>query len=207
MGLGKIKQGSSSECTGTFVLYEEQMLRLLACPKPAHDQLCFELPMLMGFRSEEVCTWKAEYIDFERGDTLVFDAKKHELVAVPLNIQVAAHAEQVLKGRSKGYVLENLSSAWRERFEAPSTVAVWYIWKKWEKRLGLPNANEIKPLTGCQFLAAEWFYRFKLNLVTLQMIMRHGDSRVTLGYVSHLIFYEDLSRLQTVPIQPNESSS
>jgi integrase len=170
------------------------MLKLLAFPKPVHDQLCIELPCLMGFRAQEVCTWRAEYIDFEHGDTLVLDAKKKKLFQVPLNIQVATHAEQLLKGRREGYVIQSTSNAQQDPNRPLTPTSIWYIWRKYATLAGLPNALEISPVSGRRFFAAEWYYRQQLSLMTLSMIMRHSNVRVTLGYVQHLVFYEDLKR-------------
>lgn len=169
-------------------------MKLLAFPKPTHDQLCIELPCLMGFRALEVATWRAEYIDFDHGDTLVFDAKKKKLFQVPLNVQVAAHAEQLLKGREEGYVLRSRSNAQTDPNRHLTPNMIWHVWRKWTVCARLFNWEEFNPLRGRQFFAAEWYHRQKLSLMTLCMIMRHGDPRVTLGYVQHLIFYEDLKR-------------
>jgi len=177
-----------------YVIYRDQMLKLLAARKSPHDQLCIALPCLMGFRSEEVTTWKAEHIDFDNGDTFVMDAKKHRLFKVPLNIQVAACAEKVLEGRTEGYVVENESTAWRNRAEPLSVTAIWYLWKRNIEPLNLANASEISPIVGRRFFAAEWFYNQHLSLVTLSMLMRHADVKVTLEYVRKLIFYHDLKK-------------
>lgn len=174
----------------TFILYRNQMLRLLSFPKPVFDQLCIELPCLMGFRSSEVTSWMAEYIDFQNMNTLVMDAKKKVLFTVPLNLYVAKHAEEVLDGEAHGIVLRSRSN--RNRGERLTPFAVWHIWKKYTTRL--PNAKDISPLTGRQFFAAEWYYKQGLSLVTLQLIMRHARFETTIGYVRNLIFQEDVQR-------------
>lgn len=177
----------------SFIIYREQMFRLLAAEMSAHDKLAVELPCLMGFRAKEVATWRAEYIDWEHGDTFVMDAKKHKLFLVPLNRSVARHAMQVLNGRREGYVIQNTSSAWRGRAEkALSPIAIWYIWNKHTERLGLLNAEDISPITGRRFFAASWYHWLHLPLTTLSLIMRHADAKITLDYVMKLVFYEDL---------------
>ena len=176
----------------TFVLYRIQMLKLLSFPKPMFDQLALELPCLMGFRASEVASWMAEYIDYQNMNTLVMDIKKKKLFTIPLNIYVANHAEEVLDGRSKGYVLRSRSNRNRNQKLTPTTI--WYIWDKWTKQAGLPNAKDISPLTGRQFFAAYWYHWLQQSLMTLSLIMRHSDPRVTLGYVQHLVFYEDVKR-------------
>lgn len=170
------------------------MLKLLAFPKPSHDQLCIELPCLMAFRAKEVCTWRAEYIDFENGNTLVLDAKKKKLFQIPLNIQVAAHAEKLLNGRRKGYLIQSTSNAQKDPNRPLNPISIWYIWRKWTTKARLFNWKEFSPLVGRRFFAAEWYHRQRLSLMTLCMIMRHSDPRITLGYVQHLIFYEDLKQ-------------
>ena len=176
----------------SFVIYRRQMLQLLAYPKPAHDQLCIELPCLMGFRASEVTTWRAEYIDFDNGDTLVMDCKKNKLLQIPLNIQVAAHTEKVLNGRREGLVLRSRSN--RNLGGRLTRVSIWYSWRRWAKRAKLLNWREFSPVVGRRFFAAEWFHHQRLSLLTLSMVMRHVEPRVTLGYVQRLIFYEDLRR-------------
>jgi len=178
----------------SFLLYRRQMLELLRWPKPAFEQLAIELPCLMGFRPEEVGTWRAEYIDFQHGDTQVLDARKHRLFTVPMNTQAARHAEQVLNGRSSGYVLKNRSSAWRNRDQPIRPTAVWYIWSKWTKKAGLKNAADISPVVGRRFFAAEWYYGQGLSLVTLQRILRHTHYETTIRYVQGLVFHEDIKR-------------
>jgi len=178
----------------TFVLYRRLMLRLLRWPKPAFDQLAIELPCLMGFRAKEVCTWRAEYIDWVNGETLVLDAKKHRIYSVPLNNQVARHAEEVLNGRGEGYVLQSRSTAWTRKDKPLSTTAIWYIWDKWTKAAGIGTLVSLSPVVGRRFFAAEWFYGQGLSLVTLQRILRHTESETTLRYVRSLVFFEDVKR-------------
>jgi len=168
------------------------MLRLITFPKPAHAQLCLLLPTTMGFRANEVCTWRAEYIDFNKGDTFVMDAKKKKLFQIPLNIQVAALTEKLLKGRREGYVLKSRSN--RNPGDPLSPFAIWHTWRKWAVKARLPNPEEFSPAVGRRFFAAEWYHRQRLSLMTLSMIMRHSEPRITLGYVQKLIFYEDLKQ-------------
>lgn len=176
----------------TFILYRNQMLRLLAYPKPVRDQLAIELPCLMGFRAKEVCTWRAENIDFRNMNTLVLDAKKKTLFTVPLNLYVAEHAEIVLNGRAEGVVLRSQSD--RNRGDELTPTAIWYIWDRWTKEAKLPNAKDISPLTGRQWFACEWFHVQKQPLATLSLIMRHNNAKVTLDYALRLIPYEEVKR-------------
>lgn len=178
----------------TFVLYRRQMIRLLRYPKPPFDQLALELPMLMGFRAAEVTTWRAEYIDYALGDTLVLDAKKKALFSVPLATTVARHAEEVLNGRSKGLVLRSRSYAQQDPTRPLTTTTIWNIWRKWTRKAGLPDALHISPVVGRRFFAAEWYHSQELSLVTLQKILRHARPMTTLHYVQSLVFYKDVKR-------------
>ena len=178
----------------TFVLYRRQMLALLRFPKPAFDQLAIELPMLMAFRSAEVATWRAEYIYFQTMDTLVLDAKKKQLLLVPMQPQVARHTEQVLNGRSRGLVLRSRSNAQQDPDRPLRTESIWQIWHKWNRLVGLPNGLHISPIDGRRFFAAEWYHRKKKPLISLQKVMRHKNPLTTLQYVQSLIFYEDVKR-------------
>jgi len=186
--------GATVQAGPTYVLYRRQILRLLAWPKPAFDQLMLELPCLMGFREEELRTWRAEYIRWLDGETKVLDARRHSLETVPLNTQAARHAEEVLHARSKGLVLQRRRHTSLDPDRPISRTAVWYIWSKWTARAGLPNAAEISPIVGRRFFAAEWYYGQGLSLVTLQRIMRHKRFETTIRYVRGLVFFEDVKR-------------
>jgi len=178
----------------SYVIYRRLMLELLRRQKPVFDQLAIELPCLMGFRPEEVGTWRAEYIDFVNGDTQVLDAKKHRLFAVPLNTQVAKHAEEVLGPRSNGLVLQSRSNRQQDPEKPLSTVAVWYIWQKWTQHVGAAAPISVSPVVGRRFFAAEWYYSQGLSLVTLQRILRHSHFETTVRYVQSLVFHEDVKR-------------
>jgi len=200
----------------SYVVYRRQMLELLRMPKPAFDQLAIELPCLMGFRAKEVTTWRAEWIDCVNGDTLVLDAKKHRLFPVPLNSQVARHAEELLRGRDEGYVLQSRSNRQRDPDKPLTPIAVWYIWNKWVKTCGIFLQEAISPVVGRRFFAAEWYYSQGLSLVTLQRILRHTDIESTIRYVASLVFHEDVKRdydrfqlglMQEVPLTHDSLSS
>jgi len=178
----------------TFVLYRRQMIRLLAWPKPAFDQLVLELGALMGFREEEIRTWRAEWINWQESETRVLDARRHMLETVPLNTQAARHAETVLHGRSEGLVLQRRRHTSLDPDRPISRTAVWYIVQKWTAEAGLPNAAEISPVVLRRFFAAEWYYGQGLSLVTLQQIMRHKHFETTVRYVRGLVFFEDVKR-------------
>lgn len=187
-----VKTKIQTSSAKTFIVYRSQMLHLLSVPKPPFDQLAIELPCLMGFRASEVATWKAGYIDYPNMNTEVLDSKKKKLFTIPLNLYVAEHAEIVLEGRLEGNVLRSRSTRNLGQQLTPTTI--WYIWDKWTKEAGLPNAKDISPTTGRRFFAAEWYYHQKLSLVTLQMILRHSHFETTVRYVQGLVFYEDLKR-------------
>jgi len=182
---------TGKEC---YVLYRRLMLELLRWPKPAFDQLAIELPCLMGFRAEEVGTWRAEYLDFQNGDTQVLDAKKHRLFTVPLNTQAAKHAMEVLGSRGEGYVLQSRSSAWQRPNRPISPTSIWYIWRKWARAAIGSGPRHISPVVGRRFFAAEWYYSQGLSLVTLQRILRHTHFETTARYVAGLVFHEDVKR-------------
>ena len=167
-------------------------MKLLAYPKPVHDQLMIELPCLNGFRNREVTTWRAEDIDFQHGDTLVLDAKKHKTFKIPLNSMIAAHAEKLLDGRREGYVIVSTSN--RNPGKPLGPMAVWHVWRKWAVKAGLFNWRAFSPIVGRRFFAANWYHRHKLSLMTLCMVMRHANPGMTLEYVNKLIFYEDLKK-------------
>jgi len=176
----------------TLLVYRRQILEVLRWPKPAFDQLALELPTLMGFRPEEVATWRAEYIDWLNSETLVLDAKKHKLFPVPLNTQAARHAEEVLGARRNGYVLRGRTKR-KPGEEKPLTgTAIWYIWQKWAQQACTFLPEKISPIDGRRLFAYEFYHRQPENLVELQVIMRHTSPGITLLYVSRLVCWDDV---------------
>jgi integrase len=176
----------------TFVICRRQIVQLLRWPKSDFDHLAIKLPCLMAFRPEEVCTWRAEFIDWENGETKVFDAKKHKLFVEPLNSQVAKHAQIVLAGRSEGYVLQGRTRHSLAEDEPLTPTAIWYIWRR-QVQLAVGSVPApISPVVGRRFFAYEMYHRQPENLVELQVIMRHSDPGITLHYVKGLSSWEDV---------------
>lgn len=179
----------------SFLIYRREIYRLLNAEKNARDQLMFELPCLMGFRSGEIGRWRIEHIDFQNGETLVFDSKKKTLLPMPLNVHVANLAMKVAGSRREGYVLKNRSRAHRGWTKPITQNAVWLVWQKYAHALDLfPKPSDYSPIVGRRFFAAEWFYTQKLSVVTLSRIMRHSHPMQTLDYVAHIMFAEDVKR-------------
>jgi len=116
------------------------------------------------------------------------------LFTVPLNTQVAKHAEEVLGPRSNGLVLQSRSNRQQDPEKPLSTVAVWYIWQKWAGVKSKLLGSNISPVVGRRFFAAEWYYSQGLSLVTLQRILRHTHFETTVRYVQSLVFHEDVKR-------------
>lgn len=138
----------------SFIIFRTEILRLLAQPKPSRDQLVFELPCLMGFRTQEIATWRAEYINFASSDCEVLDAKKHRLFTIPLNLAAGKHAEETLNGEVEGYVIKNQSNAWQGRNKPLSSRGLLGIWQKYAAQLDLwPSPNEYSPIVGRRFFA------------------------------------------------------
>jgi len=183
----------------SFLIYRREILRLIATEKSAHDALIIDLPCLMGFRSEEVTTWRLEWIDEKNEDCMVFDAKKHVLFPVPLHQVVEGHVEEVRDGRDEGLVIRNESTAWKS-WEGPiSTTAVWYTWRKWAKRLKLfPSPEAYSPIVGRRFFVKEFLRACRDDpvegLISCSKIVRHSDVRITLEYAERIMFYEDVKR-------------
>lgn len=182
----------------SYMLYRTIMLELLAKPKDPFEQLCFELPCLMGFRASEVCTWQAEWINPDAGECYVLDAKKHKLFPVALSYQVALHAEQLLAGRREGLVLQNRSNAWKQKCAGKpiSIQSLWHIWKKHTAPLGLPESVEISPVVGRRIYIALSIHTFKLSPLLVSKQVRHENTQQTLEYADHLFFIEDVKEQQ-----------
>jgi len=185
----------------SYMLYRNLMLKLLAKPKPAFEQLCFELPCLMGFRAHEVCTWRAEWINFNEGECYVLDSKKHELILVALSYHVAIHTEQELHGRKEGLVLQNRSNAWKNKcIDKPLSIqALWHVWDKHVKPLDLPKSIEISPIVGRRYYIAESIRGHDRSEQVVSIVskqVRHANSQQTRDYNDRLYFIEDVKKQQ-----------
>jgi len=182
----------------SWVIYVHEVIKILRFPKESVlDQLFFELPCLMAFRSKEVTTWRAEWINFEQEETLVLDAKKKKLFTVSLSRTVAKHAEEVLDGRSEGLVIQSTSSAWRWGKDKPlSNVAVWYKWHKYTSQMDLwPSPKDYSPIIGRPFAALMYMKahgRDYSAIPLLQRFLRHDRPETTWDYVARLYEPQDV---------------
>jgi len=176
----------------TSIVCRRQIVQLLQWPKSDFEHLAIKLPCLMAFRPEEVCTWRAEYIDWENGETQVLDAKKHKLFTVPLNGQIARHARLVLAGRTDGYVLQGRTRHSPAEDKPLTPTAIWFIWHKQVQLAVGAVPAPISPVVGRRFFAYEFYHRQPENLVELQVIMRHSDPGITLIYVRGLVCWDNV---------------
>jgi len=180
-----------------YVFIESELLRLRDFPKPPMDQLCFDLPCLMGFRAKEVTTLRIEWINFETEDTLVLDAKKHELFLVPANRRFLRHAEQVLNGRSEGPLV--VSESHRNYGEPLTTTAIWYKWLKGQKIISIyPYPGFYSPIWGRRLFIYRYIQDAMLpdgslpvsTVPELAAITRHSDPEEVWRYYCKLQPYE-----------------
>ena len=184
---------------GRIVIYRSHFARLLAWPKPLRDQLILELPTLQAFRSGEVSSFKAEYVDLERWDLQVLDSKKHKLSMVPLDPVVAEHlAEYILReGLTEGILLRALPKASRKTHKPGSKTKgiglsithIDRIWAKWCSASGVPYMSA---RMGRAYFATKWHFVEHKSLFNLMTILRHDDLQSTEHYLARIVTYEDV---------------
>lgn len=94
---GKWRGEEVGNARSLSLVYRERFERLLASPKNLRDQLVIELPTLQGFRTGEVSSFRAEWVDFDKGILLVLDSNKHQLFPLPLHPTVAKHIMEYMQ--------------------------------------------------------------------------------------------------------------
>ena len=177
---------------GKIVVYRSYFARLLAAPKPLRDQLIIELPMLMGFRTGEVCTAKKEHVNFESGDMQVYDSKKYRLYLVPLHPQVAKHLDKHIKKVDGNFLFtrsRKSGAKGKDPHLTDSTIQV--IWKKWCEAVGIPYMS---PRYGRAYFAVDWHMVRGKSIYGLMAVLRHERMDVTQKYLARIVSYEDVKR-------------
>ena len=196
-------QPSVKKAEGTersFTIYRAEVIRLLAHPKPSHDQVALELMALMGFRASECTTLRLEHCDFAHEECLVLDAKKHKLMTVILARSTARHIMECSRGRIEGLVVENLSTAWRGRNKPLSGEAIWYLVRRCaENAHSYPSPREYSPLVLRRFYIAATLEARKdeplpFVLIDIMKQVRHSDPRALWEYALKIRFKEDWQR-------------
>jgi integrase len=193
-----------------LVVVRGHILRLLKQPKPLRDQLLVELPCLQAFRTGEVSSLRAEWVDLERGDIQVLDSKKFEMFTQPIiSYDLVKHLDEYMKltGISEGILIQPLPNAHhigrkpgsKTVGAGLSTTQINRVWFKWEDICGIPK---MPARMGRAYKACSMLYGFsaatgrkapKKSIVCIMNLLRHNDIQTTEHYVSqsHLVNYED----------------
>jgi len=186
------------EKDGKIVVIRSHFAKLLSLNMSLRDRLLIELPTLEAFRTGEVSSLKAEYIDFERGDLRVLDSKKHKLFTVPLDPVLAVDLEKYMVERNitEGYLFKPRRKRKVGNKSVGASLTDWAIictWAKWCAAAGIPRMN---PRMGRAYFAVIEHYVLGKPLAYVQFMLRHDDLQSTEHYVcSRIVSYEDQKTL------------
>jgi len=176
---------------GKIIVYRRHFEKLLSFPKPLRDQLIIELPIKEGLRTTEVCTLRSQDVDFEHGDLWVLDSKKHRLMVIPLDAEVAQHLAEYIQahGVKEGILLaaERKSDRKGKRGRL-SKQAIEYLWNKWCRIVGIPKMS---PRYGRAYFAVDWHVVKGKSLIGLRNVLRHDEISSTEAYLNRIYSYED----------------
>ena len=155
------------------------------------DRLMFYLLLTRGLRTGEICSLKAEWVDFDNGLIYVMDSKKKVLLPLPLDVKAFNMFEQLLNGRRKGYVFLRARKQLQYAGKPMSVQGVWEFVKRIAEQAGVKNFN---PRMFRRHLAAFWMQKAGGHLAELQVIMRHANPQVTWEYANQFAFAEEISK-------------
>lgn len=175
------------------------------------DYLMIRLPMKIGLRTSEICTFRIEDINLRDRSFRVLDSKKKEKFPLPLDMITLELILNLIDEREKGFVFRRLTSRSDRTPEQPLTrKAVYLRIRQIGEEAGVEGFH---PRVLRRYFAAMWVYgdpalppqqRKRGSLETLRRILRHSHLGVTSDYVSKLVFFEDMQReyqeLQANPI-------
>lgn len=176
---------------GKIVVYRAYFMKLLATPKPLRDQLIIELPTFMAFRTGEICTAKADDVDFQRGDMQVLDSKKSRIFTVPLDLTVAEHLDQFIgECDVHDWLFYPMQKAGAKSIRPYlSKQMIDYVWRKWCGEAGIPY---MPPRMGRAYFAVNWHIVEGKSLSGLMAVLRHDSLVSTEAYLSKIVSYEDV---------------
>lgn len=189
-----------SENRERIVVVRSHFRKLLAFPKPLRDQLLIELPTLEAFRTGEVSSLRAEYVDFEAGDLLVMDSKKKKLCMVPLDPTVAAHLAEYMRLEDirKGIIIQPKKNANHVGRKPGSKtlgegLSETMIKRVWGYYCGFCNIPMMPPRYGRAYFATVEHFVMGKPLAYIQFMLRHDDLQSTEHYVcNRIVSYEDM---------------
>lgn len=179
--------------------------------KGLRDYLLIRLPMKIGIRTKEICTFRIEDINLHDRTFKVLDSKRHEKFPLPLDDVTLELILELVEEREKGYVFQRLKARPGREGKPLRRESVYIRVRQIGEEAGVEGFH---PRVLRRYFAATWVYgdpdlppqqRVKGSLETLRRILRHAHLGVTTAYVSKLVFFEDIQReyneLQASPIR------
>jgi integrase/recombinase XerD len=183
-------------------LISETLLWRVVAEADSHclrDRVIVHLLLTRGLRTGEVCSLKAENVDFDAALLYVLDSKKKRYFPIPVNVKTLNLLGEYLNGRSKGYVFLRMRKQNQYKNKPLTVQAVWEMIKRMGESAGVKHWN---PRMFRRHLAAFWMQKAKGELQGLQAIMRHGNPQVTWEYGNQFVFVEDI-RGETDRVEDN----
>lgn len=155
------------------------------------DYLIIRLPMKIGLRTGEICTFRIEKIDFTNRMFLVLDSKKYKEYPLPLDMVTLQFIKDLVGKRTDGYVFTHKSWGRKRAGKRLLDQTIEAVVENIAEATGVKNFS---PRILRHFFAAEWHYIQHKSIELLRRILRHKNLAYTQFYLSRLIFWEDLQR-------------
>jgi integrase len=157
------------------------------------DYLLIRLPKMIGTRTNEICTLRAEYIDFESRMFQVLDSKKYEFYALPLDSITLELIKQLIGDRTEGYVFRQRKTWTLTRTDKPLTPCT--VWTRVKHIAEDAGVHDFNPRMLRHYFAYKWHYIDKKPINDLRKILRHTSLTRTQIYVESLTCFEDLQQV------------
>jgi len=192
------------------LLRQDDIKKLVEYPKILRDQIIIDFSRLQALRTHEIATERWENVDLENGFIHVLDSKKRVWVLLPLHWclaeQLMEYKEEVAPAEDD-WIIKPLpsvnvkKSAWGKPI---SNEAIANVVKGYAREAEVFDWRRYNPTLLRAYFAAEWVRR-KRSLKMLQLMMRHNSLSTTIGYVSKIVFWDELEaefdRVQRIPTE------
>jgi len=146
----------------------------------------------LGFRTGEISTFDADYIDFETGFFDVLDSKRKKLYSLAMDMLTLQLIEDLLGERRSGLIFTHHTWKIKKAEEPLTDEGVYYI----IHRLGLEaGVKNLKPRNFREYFAWRWVYVEQKDIFTLKLYLRHVSLDTTEVYVRKLRSEDDIRRV------------
>jgi len=176
---------------GKIIVYHEYFRLLLTAPKSLRNQLVIELPTLQGFRTTEISTLQAEWVDVPNGDIQVLDSKKNTIFTLPLDPTVAEHYIQYVHetGIYQGALLQG-------RKRTGKGLSVTHIERIWTDQCEACGVPTMSPRMGRAYFAVVEHFVLGKPLGYVKFMLRHDSLQSTEHYLyNRIVSYDDMKAL------------